>query len=375
MAGLYIHIPFCAQKCSYCNFYSVANPALRPDFLIALQKEIIQRCHELNDEPIETVYFGGGTPSLLSADEIEDILITINKHFSLTADAEITLEANPDDLSLIHLKALKQIGINRLSIGIQSFHNDILVQINRRHNGQQAITAIENAYHVGFDNISIDLIYGILNQNDQLWIQNLEIAKKYKIPHLSCYALTVEERTVLHKQIVSGKSPFPLEEDNIRQSDLLMNFAQENQYLQYEISNFCLNNQISKHNSAYWNSVPYIGFGPGAHSFRENIRRWNIENVKTYNDNLSKGTPYFEEEILIQTDQYNEYVMTSIRTHTGCDLMKIKNDFGDKYYQWIKKQIEKFGSDLLLKTETNIQLTFKGKHLTDYITRELFFEN
>jgi oxygen-independent coproporphyrinogen-3 oxidase len=374
MAGIYIHIPFCVQKCSYCNFYSIANLTLKSDFLKALAEEIVQHKAEFENETVETIYFGGGTPSLLSAGEIDAILSLLSMHYRWGDDMEITLEANPDDLTLDYLTKLAQTKVNRLSIGIQSFHDEILKQINRRHSADQAIQSVENAQKAGFRNLSIDLIYGIPNQDDAQWLENLSLVSKLQVPHLSCYALTVEEHTVLNKLIEKNRVDAPNEEDAVRQFDLLMDFAAKEGYHQYEISNYCRDNLYSRHNRAYWNGVPYLGFGPGAHSYRRNIRKWNITNVAEYIKGMNLGFSVSEEEVLTLRDQLNEYLMTALRTDAGVDLELVKTRFGARSADRIKSQLDKIDSELFSIPQNRIILTQKGKHWADYVTRELFME-
>ena len=374
MAGIYIHVPFCVQKCSYCNFYSIANLPLKKGFLKALAIEIVQHKAEFENEIVETVYFGGGTPSLLSADEIDAILMLLSEHYHWGNDMEITLEANPDDLTPDYLTKLAQTKVNRLSIGIQSFNDSILKQINRRHSAAQAIQSIENAQKAGFSNLSIDLIYGIPNQHDAQWLENLSLAVKLQIPHLSCYALTVEEHTVLHKKIEMNRADAPNEEDVVRQFDLLMDFADKEGYHQYEISNYCRDNLYSHHNRGYWNGVPYLGFGPGAHSFHGNIRKWNITNVVEYIKGINNGTSVAEEEQLTLRDRFNEYLLTSLRTDAGVEIDLMEKYFGVEYADWIKSRLGKIDSELFLICQNRINLTQKGKHWADYVTRELFME-
>lgn len=374
MAGIYIHIPFCVQKCSYCNFYSIANLSLKNEFLKSLTIEIIQNKGIFKDETVETIYFGGGTPSLLSADEIDSILTLLSAHYRLGNNMEITLEANPDDLTLDYLTKLAQTNVNRLSIGIQSFNDDILKQINRRHTSQQAIQSIKDAQKVGFSNLSIDLIYGIPNQQDAQWIENLALAAEFQIPHLSCYALTVEENTVLHKKIEMNRAVAPNEEDAVRQFDLLMDFVANEGYHQYEISNYCRNNLYSRHNRAYWNGISYLGFGPGAHSYHQNIRRWNITSVAEYIKGINLGTVVFENETLTMRDQFNEYLMTSLRTDVGMDIELVKTRFGIPYSDWIITQLKKLDSRLISIHKNKVNLSQKGKHWADYVTRELFMQ-
>lgn len=374
MAGIYIHIPFCVQKCSYCNFYSIANPALKSDFLMALAKEIEFQKAEFEHETIETIYFGGGTPSLLSADEITSILNLLSVHYRWGNEVEITLEANPDDLSWEYLSQLAQTKVNRLSIGVQSFHEDTLKQINRRHSATQAIQAIENAQKVGFSNLSIDLIYGIPGQNDEQWLENLSLVAQLPVSHLSCYALTVEEHTVLHKKIETNRAEAPNEEDAVRQFDLLMDFASSQGFHQYEISNYCKGNLYSRHNRAYWEGLPYLGFGPGAHSFYRNIRKWNYSNVTQYIKGMSDGSSISEEEVLTLRDQFNEYLLTTLRTDVGVDLELVEMRFGITVADWVKSQLNKIDSAFFGVDKNHLKLTQKGKHWADYVTRELFME-
>lgn len=372
MAGLYIHIPFCKQKCTYCNFFSIASIRLKSEFITSLIQEIESRKLELENQSIETIYFGGGTPSILNTDEIKQILKTIFQCYSVITDPEITLEANPDDLTEPYLLALKETKINRLSIGIQSFDDNILKQLNRRHSRLDALNAIATAQQIGFKNISIDLIYGIPNQKDSQWIENLEIATKLKIPHLSCYALTVEEGTMLERMIAKGKAPIPTEMEIVRQFDQLMDFAKQHSYHHYEISNFALNTQESKHNSAYWNGTPYLGFGPGAHSYTGINRRWNQSNLKLYIEGIKSNNVISDTEYLTETDHYNEYLMTALRTSNGIDLEYMHDKFNKEFNEYFNQQLNKLDSSLFALKNQQITLTRKGIHLADFITRELF---
>jgi oxygen-independent coproporphyrinogen-3 oxidase len=373
MAGIYIHIPFCKQKCTYCNFYSIANLRLKDDFLIALGLEIELRKSVFENEIIDTIYFGGGTPSVLTKEEITRIIDLIYENFKISESPEITFEANPDDLTQTYIQQLAETKINRLSIGVQSFDDNILKQINRRHSAKQAIKAIEYSQEAGFSNLSIDLIYGIPNQSDDVWLQNLNIALNYKIPHLSCYSLTVEKHTALQKLIEKKRIEMPSEEDSIRQFNILMDFAKTSGYRQYEISNYCLEDQVSRHNSAYWNGIPYLGFGPGAHSFITTNRQWNVSNVKCYIEGINSNMPDVEQETLSLDDRYNEYVITSIRTDSGCSYKKINTDFGEKYFNYFCTQLKNIDSQLFLSKDGVIFLTQEGKHFADFVTRELFF--
>ena len=282
MSGLYIHIPFCKSKCGYCGFYSLPSLKLKDRFLEALKEEVFLRKNYLNNQTITTIYFGGGTPSLLTADEIREILHLIKDTFAVAPNAEITLEANPDTLSLEYLQALRNLGINRLSIGIQSFFDNDLQYLSRKHDSHHAQQCLDWAKQASFDNISIDLIYGLPTSDAEQWNKNLDIFFAYGLPHLSAYALTLEPNSILTKQIELGKALPVNEDDALRDYDILCRRAKENGYLHYEISNFCRRGMHSKHNASYWFGTPYLGLGPSAHSFDGNSRQWNISNIEEY---------------------------------------------------------------------------------------------
>ena len=293
MAGIYIHIPFCKSKCGYCGFYSLPSTKLKDRFLEALKQEIVQRKDYLSPSPIccvananpkaiNTIYFGGGTPSLLGTNEIGDLLHLINTTYLVANEPEITLEANPDTLSLEYLEDLRNLGINRLSIGIQSFFDNDLQYLGRKHNAEHARQCLDWAKQIGFENISIDLIYGLPTSNAEQWNRNLDIFFSYNLPHLSAYALTLEPNAILTKQIELGKAQPINEEDALRDYEILCSRAAENGYLHYEISNFCRRGMHSKHNASYWFGTPYAGLGPSAHSFDGASRQWNVSNVEDY---------------------------------------------------------------------------------------------
>ena len=324
-------------------------------------------------ETIETVYFGGGSPSILSERELNSLLDSIHSVFNLNPDAEITLEANPDDLSVKKLLALKSAGINRLSIGIQSFRDEDLQLMNRAHNKEMAMNSIENARGAGFENISIDLIYGIPEMTTQQWESNLTILFGYKPEHISAYNLTIEERTAFGNWASKGKLNLPGEEAVIRQFEVLTAMAKQNNFEHYEISNFALPGRISRHNSSYWKGKKYLGIGPSAHSFTGSTRRWNIRNNPLYIKSIRIGQAYFEEEILSTTDKLNEYILTSLRTNWGLNLTFFENQFGIENLHSLMTEISPYlKSGQVHREGEKILLSEKGKLVADKITSDLF---
>jgi oxygen-independent coproporphyrinogen III oxidase len=373
MAGLYIHIPFCKQSCHYCNFHfstSTKNIQLMVDALIA---EMVLRKDYLQNEKITSVYFGGGTPSLLSIQQLELLFNNIYQLFIVDEHAEITLEANPDDLTKEKINLLKQTPINRLSIGIQSFFEEDLKWMNRAHNSQQARNSIQLAKDAGFKNITIDLIYGMPNLSDENWIKNIETAMSFGIDHISSYALTVEPQTALGHFIKQKKLPPLNEEQSARQFEILIDSLQQNNFEQYEISNFARNKKYAIHNSAYWKNEIYLGIGPSAHSFNKTSRSWNIANNAKYIHAIEANKPDFETEVLSTENQLNEYVMTGLRTIWGCDLQHIEKSFGKQFSEIILPKINQKVADGLIEINvTNFKLTRKGKLFADGIASDLF---
>ena len=374
MAGIYLHIPFCKQKCHYCNFYSLASNKYRDAFVEVLLNEMALRKDYLSDKKINTVYFGGGTPSLLSADEINQIIHSISKHFQLMADAEITLEANPDDCSADFLKALKnETPVNRLSMGVQSFFDDDLVYLHRVHQGADARRAIETALKTGFKNMSIDLIYGIPGLTPEKWKQNLEIFFGYDIPHLSSYALTVEPKTALQILISKNKLKNTQEEEIVSHFEILSEETRKHGFVHYEISNFAKPGFYSRHNSIYWLGGHYLGLGPSAHSFNGTSRQWNVANMRQYVESDTADKIILEKEILTDEQRYNEYIMTSLRTSWGCDSEHIQNIFGEKYTRLFKKGIQKYlKKGQLIQQGNRFMLTEAAKLFADGIAADLF---
>ncbi len=375
MAGVYIHIPFCKQKCHYCNFYSAISLKYREDFISVLLNEIMLRKDYLGEEKINTIYFGGGTPSLLSADEISSIIDAVYNSFDVANDTEITLEANPDDLSKEKLSDFKKYTlINRLSIGVQSFFDDELQYLNRIHNSRQAQTSLDDALNIGFNNVTIDLIYGIPTLSNKKWKENLRRFFEFNIPHLSSYSLTVEPKTALNILIKNKKIKNIVEEESINHFKILIEESNKHNFIHYEISNFAKAGYYSKHNSIYWLGGNYLGVGPSAHSYNGKSRQWNVANIVRYCDHDNPENIVEEKEVLSQNQLFNEYVLTSIRTSWGCDVEHIDNLFGEKYRNHFEKNIE-----LFLKEKTVIRngkvytLTNKGKLFADGISSSLFY--
>lgn len=328
MAGIYIHIPFCSKRCTYCDFYTEVAPDLIPDLVKHLVKEINIRKDYLKNETISTIYFGGGTPSILSREQFSEILDGIFAVYTVEENAEITFEANPDDLTVDFFDSIKYLPFNRISIGIQSFDDNDLKRINRRHTADQAIKAVKNAQNAGFDNISIDLIYGLPLQNIEDWEKQLDIALSLNIQHVSAYGLTYEEGTALWKQREKGLVKPIIDETMNEMYLLLVKKMKEKGFEAYEISNFALDGFRSKHNSSYWKQNSYLGIGPSAHSYDLVSRQWNVASIKAYIAALENNTPYFEKEELTLYDRYNDYVMVSLRTSDGLDFDFLSSEFG-----------------------------------------------
>ncbi len=375
MSGIYIHIPFCKQACHYCDFHFSTSMKKKEEIVLALAKEMELRKDEFQNEVVETIYFGGGTPSVLAIDDIRFLIDTVYKHFKVIENPEITLEANPDDLDEETILQYANSPINRLSIGIQSFFEDDLQLMNRAHNSAEAKKCLAFATQY-FDNISIDLIYGMPNMSNEKWLQNIEMAISFNIPHISSYALTVEPKTALHKMIKSG-SITNLDDDVLQQHfHILIDKLQENGFIHYELSNFGKLDYFSKNNTAYWLGKKYIGIGPSAHSFNGETRSWNVSNNSLYLKAIAENKFPSESEILSKTDHYNEYIMTGLRTIWGVSLEKIETEFGSNYLDYLRQQAEKYISDNLLKVENNIlKTTKKGKFLCDGIASDLFLLN
>lgn len=371
--ALYIHIPFCKQACHYCNFHFSTSLRHKTDLLSALQQEIALRHEYLATPHLSTIYIGGGTPSLLTLAELQALFQTINTYFVIAPDAEITLEANPDDLTKEKIAQLRQTPINRLSIGIQSFDEADLQFMHRAHNTQQAQNCIQLAQEAGFHNLSIDLIYGSPTTSNAIWQHNLERVFGFRIPHISAYCLTIEPKTALEHFVKHQKVAAPNEEQAAQQFEILCQMTQEAGYQHYEISNFCLPNQHARHNTSYWQGKHYLGIGPSAHSFNGHSRQWNIANNAKYIEKIGQKQIPAEIEQLTLNNQYNEYVMTSLRTIWGSNLQYIQEQFGAEFQTHFLQHILPFEQErYVMREKQHFRLTFKGKLLADKIAMNLF---
>ncbi|OAD90767.1 coproporphyrinogen III oxidase [Aequorivita soesokkakensis] len=383
MSGIYIHIPFCKQACHYCDFHFSTSLKKKTELVNALCQELVLRKEELKDE-VETIYLGGGTPSLLSIEDLRLLISEVYNNYEVSENPEITLEANPDDLLDVSLSAVedlaetkllafKNIGINRLSIGIQSFFEEDLKLMNRAHNASEALECIKEAKKY-FENISIDLIYGIPGMSDERWKKNLEIALKLDVPHLSCYALTVEPKTALKKFIEKGIVP-PVDEDVAKKHyEILLSETEKAGLENYEFSNFGKPGFHSRNNTAYWEGKPYLGIGPSAHSYNGKSRSWNVANNTKYIKSIEAGILPSESEILSKEDKYNEYIMTGLRTKKGVSLEKVESEFGEKYSEYLLKQAENsLKTGLLIQENQTLKISKKGKFLSDGIAADLFW--
>lgn len=372
MAGIYIHIPFCRQACTYCNFHFTTSLRYKGELVEAIAKEAEQESAYLQGQPVNTIYFGGGTPSLLSLAELEQLIQTFRRLFPVSADAEIALEANPDDITQEMLAAWKGHGINRLSIGVQSFFEEELRWMNRAHNAEQALQNLAQARNV-FDNITMDLIYGSPLLTDEMWKHNVDTAVALDIPHLSCYALTVEEKTPLEKRIRQQQALNVDEEKQSRQFLLLMQWLREKGYDHYEVSNFARPGFRSRHNSSYWKGDAYLGLGPSAHSYNGRERRWNIANNAVYIRSVQEGNTERGTETLSTTDRVNETIMISLRTKEGLDLHQIAQQFGEAEQARLEKQLPKFVQQGWVKQVNSIYtLSDEGMLRADGIAASLF---
>ena len=374
MAGIYIHIPFCKQACHYCDFHFSTSLKHKTNMVNALQKEIVMRSSEIH-EPIENIYMGGGTPSLLDSDEIDAILNQVFENYNVVENPEVTLEANPDDLTKQKLADLYQTPVNRLSIGIQSFFDRDLKLMNRSHSAKEAFTVLKNAKQY-FENISADLIYGIPGLTDQDWKANINQLIQLQIPHISAYALTVEANTALSSFIEKGLVEDVDDEQAERQFNMLTSELRANGFDHYEFSNHGKPGYFSQNNIGYWTGKPYIGIGPAAHSFSIDIRSWNMSNNIKYIKSIEKGIRPYESEKLFKVDQYNEYVMTRLRTKWGINIDEVEERFGKNYTDFLIEETAHLLDENLVETDKNkISITEKGKFLSDGIASKLFMLN
>lgn len=375
MAGLYIHVPFCARRCVYCDFYSNTDRTLVTPYIEALIREMKLRKDYLNGEAIETIYLGGGTPSLLREADLDRLFKAIERLYGLGDAKEITIEGNPDDLHPDYVAQLKHLPINRISMGIQSFHDDDLRLLNRRHSAQQAIEAVENCVKAGLENISIDLIYGLPGQTPERWAKNLDTAIGLQVPHLSAYHLTYEKGTPLDRMREAGQITPIDEETSLILFGLLIDQLGKAGYEHYEISNFARPNRYSRHNSSYWQGIPYIGLGPSAHSYDKKSRQWNIASIGSYIKAIQEGQLPFEREELSVHDQYDDYVITRTRTRWGLNPSEILTLFGQAYHDYFMRQATKAQTKGLLEIhDGNFRLTKEGIFISDSVMVELLSE-
>lgn len=371
---IYLHIPFCKQKCSYCNFHFSTSFSLKDEMLSAIKKEIQLRHNELENKTLKSLYFGGGTPSVLSVDEIKLLIDEIQKYFSFDNNIEITLESNPDDLNKNFLEELSKTEVNRLSIGTQSFYDEDLKLMNRAHNASEAESSIKRAQDFGLVNISIDLIYGSPTSNFEIWKDNLSKTIELQVPHVSSYALTVEPKTALEKWIENGKIRSPEETEQNQEFYYMKDFLKDNGFDHYEISNFGKPGFHSKHNSAYWKSEPYLGIGPSAHSYNGHLERsWNIANNPIYIKNLNQNILPIEKEILTEKDRFNEMIMIGLRTIWGVDLNRINQNFSSEVIDYLNQEIKSKIESGILEIENNyLKIPEKHWFLADGIASDLF---
>ena len=373
MAGIYIHIPFCRQACTYCDFHFSTSTQTVDAMIVSIEKELILRKNYSEDEIVQTIYFGGGTPSLIDTPLIKSLLDVVHREYNVNPDAEITLEANPDDLTEEKSEDLIQAGINRLSIGIQSFSDDDLKFMNRAHDSGQALSAVKNARQAGFKNISIDLIYGIQQSSAEQWEKNLDVALNLGVEHLSCYALTIEPRTALADMIRKKKAAPTDDEKTSLDFELLMKRAGEAGFEHYEISNFARDQKYSRHNTSYWQRKKYLGVGPSAHSYNGDSRQWNVSNNQQYIRSLKENIIPFEIEELSESNKFNEYILTSLRTMWGIDISLMEKEFGHLRKKELLRQIQNFIKEgMIMSAGNNFVLTKEGKFFADRIAGEMF---
>jgi len=372
MSGIYIHIPFCKKACHYCNFHFSTQMQDLDAFVDALIKEIAMQENYLNS-PIETLYFGGGTPSLLQQAHVDKIISSLHKHFNLSALKEFTLEANPDDISIEKTKLWKTAGINRLSIGIQSFQQEALDWMNRAHTTQQSFLAIELAKAAGIDNISTDLIYGTPHLSDEALLKDIEILNEFQVSHISCYALTVEEKTALYSLIQKKKIENVDTEKQARHFEIVVDALNKNGYEHYEISNFAKPGHRSIHNTNYWKGIPYLGLGPSAHSYNVSSRQWNISNNPLYIQSIQEENVPFEIEVLEEVTRYNEFMMISLRLLEGVDMEILNAQFGAAYLKHTQSIMEALqNEDKLIQTTKGFAITKQARFLADGIASTFF---
>ncbi len=375
MKGIYVHIPYCKKKCSYCNFYFTVSGKTKKSFVEALLLEIEETKDYFKEKDINSLYFGGGTPSQLDISDLEKIMTKLNDYYEFKENIEITLEANPDDLDKLYIENISKIGINRVSLGVQSFNDYDLETFGRTHNSETAIEAIKACKKNGINNLTIDLIFGTPGSGINEWIDNLHKFVELEIDHLSCYNLTIEPKTEIYHKIKNKKASAVDEKLSTELFLLTIDHLQKKGYEHYEISNFARNKKYAKHNTNYWKGGQYLGLGPSAHSYNGVKRHWNISNTRKYIDSLREGKPSIEEEILTYTDKYNEYIMTGLRTMWGVSLKTIEQDY-NKFKSHFLKNIEVYIAQNKVFEKNGIYLlSDQGKLFADRIASDLFFDS
>lgn len=374
MAGIYMHIPFCTKMCTYCDFHFSTSFRLKEEVLAAMHQEIILQKDYLSGAPLETIYFGGGTPSVLNKEELAVFFDLIHQHFPLADDLEITLEANPDNLTKTYIQDLKSLGINRLSIGIQSFIEEHLVWMNRSHNAEQSEYAIKTAQDLGIEDISIDLIFGFPQLSKTQWTSNLEKAVSFDVPHISSYSMMVSPKTALYHQITHHQIPDISEEESAHNFLYGKEFLMNKGYEHYEISSFGKKGYHSRHNSSYWKGIPYLGVGPSAHSYNIKERQWNVRNNKRYIDSMAKGIIPAEVEILTPINRLNELILTQLRMDQGLYIPELEEVFGKELLQKVIRDAETYlkSKRLLLTEDGFLKLSTEGQLYADIIASDLF---
>jgi oxygen-independent coproporphyrinogen-3 oxidase len=371
MPGLYIHIPFCRKACIYCDFHFSTNLEKQEQLVNAICKEIKERRNYLTGKKLNSIYFGGGTPSVLNVTEVKKILDSVYDSFEVNKSIEITFELNPEDAELKYLAEIRKLGVNRLSVGLQSFNNEELQWMNRVHTAQQSVDCIKIAKEAGFENISIDLIYGSRFQTEKSWKETLQKVFELNVPHISSYNLTIEGKTKLNSLLQKKEEAEVDTELSSRLFDILMEETQNHGYEHYEISNFCKPGFMAVHNSSYWKGAHYLGVGPAAHSYNGASRRFNVKSNSGYTQAIEAGKNYWEEEVLTEADKYNEYVLTRLRTNWGCDTDEIAEQFGHKYKEYFLRNLHQYET-YISRNKNKITLNQKGKHFADGIASDLF---
>ncbi len=372
MAGIYIHVPFCAKRCAYCDFYSQTSHTYQDAYVESVVRELGERAGYVQGESIETIYFGGGTPSQLKADALGWIFSAIEQHFDVSKCAEVTLEANPDDLTEAYLNGIRRLPFNRISLGVQSFNDDDLQKLNRRHDRKKAIEAVCRCQETGWTNLSIDLIYGLPGQTSEAWEANLEEALALDIPHFSAYHLSYEEGTPLYRAMKSGAVRPVDEETSVELYHRLITKAASAGYIHYEISSFCFPGCFSRHNTSYWTGKKYLGVGPSAHSYDGCSRQWNVASLRQYCDALSHNRPYFKQEFPTASMRYNEYIITGLRTMWGIRISLLKEMFGEVYMRHFEQQAEPYlRSEKLRQTDDSVCIPEEALFTSDGIICDL----